>query len=497
MKPGVLLSFLVAFGIIVGGLLSQRGKYQIEAPSPAPANPVSPSAQPPPPAPDEVGGEPKEDLKKQITILEGQVEYLQGQVQALQEENAAMLQKLGTLGMKGGAPVVPIPAPPDVDYVSLGVDLMATRKLQALPVAVIPAPQAEVEKIILAWLRRQLPGDASQRQGRALAALGVIPEAVDVLPLRSALLARQVCGWYDAEKDTLFVVDAAAAPPGTMPPPTEPVLAMAHGQLLREFQKTLLPERTALTTDARLAREALLGGDAGLVRLLHGLKNPRAPDPTALPAEDPDHPLNQVPMPVFLRELELFPFSRGFEFAQSLHSLGEFQQVTNAYSRPPVSTAEILDTEAYLVTDRPPATRVDWSGAEDFLKQSLWDDVLGQFASFTFLRAYSATEDAAEATKGWLADRLLAFPAKDGPRDHAVWQTLWRDAGSARAFFTALGHGLAQRYDQTAGDAKSASVEFTAQGRHVRLAINRQGAGVLLVDAADAAFAKTARDKLE
>ena len=155
----------------------------------------------------------------------------------------------------GAAMTVPIPAPPDVDYVSLGVDLMATRKLQALPVAVIPAPQAEVEKIILAWLRRQLPGDASQRQGRALAALGVIPEAVDVLPLRSALLARQVCGWYDAEKDTLFVVDAAAAPPGTMPPPTEPVLAMAHGQLLREFQKTLLPEGTALTTDARLARE--------------------------------------------------------------------------------------------------------------------------------------------------------------------------------------------------------------------------------------------------
>ena len=42
-----------------------------------------------------------EDLNKQIILLEGQVEYLQGQVGALQDENAKLLEKMGTLGMKG------------------------------------------------------------------------------------------------------------------------------------------------------------------------------------------------------------------------------------------------------------------------------------------------------------------------------------------------------------------------------------------------------------
>lgn len=496
MKPGVLLSFLVATGIVVGGLLWQRGKYELDSREPPP--PLAAITSPGSPEALKEGAETKDDLKKQITILEGQVEYLQGQVQALQEENSTLIQKLGTLGMKGGAPAAAIPAAPEVDYVSLSVDLMAMRKIQSLPVPVIPAPQEEVEKIILAWLKRQQPGDTSLRQGRALAALGAIPEAVDVLPLRAGLLARLVCGWYDAEKDTLFVVDASAAPQGGMPPPSEPSLATSHGLLLREFERALLPADGSLTTDGRLARAALLGGDAALMRFLHDLKNPRPPNPSALPAEDPDHPLNQVPMPVFLRELELFPFNRGFEFAQSLHSLGEFKQVSNAYSRPPASTAEILDTELYLAIERAPAARIDWPGAEAFVKKAIWDDALGQFACFTLLRAYSATEDAGEATRGWLADRLLALPAASGERDNAVWQTLWRDAGGARKFFDAMGHGLLQRYDQPQKElAKVSELDLAAQGRHVRLVLNRQGAGVLLVDAADAAFAKSARDKFE
>ena len=56
------------------------------------------------------GGESVEDLRKQIDLLLGQNEYLQGQVQVLQDENAQLIQKLGTLGMKGGAQPTAMPA---------------------------------------------------------------------------------------------------------------------------------------------------------------------------------------------------------------------------------------------------------------------------------------------------------------------------------------------------------------------------------------------------
>jgi hypothetical protein len=129
---------------------------------------------------------------------------------------------------------------------------------------------------------------------------------------------------------------------------------------------------------------------------------------------------------------------------------------------------------------------------------ALWDDALGKLACFTLLKAYNSEQDAGEAAKGWRADRLLAFPSNGGKRDHAVWQTMWSSAGEAKMFFKAMSNVLHQRYDQPAKEiAGFAPVAFTAQGRELCLVINRQGAGVLLIDAADATFAKTARDNFE
>ncbi|MFY8062136.1 MAG: hypothetical protein ACOVN2_00365, partial [Usitatibacteraceae bacterium] len=102
----------------------------------------------------------------------------------------------------------------------------------------------------------------------------------------------------------------------------------------------------------------------------------------------------------------------GFEFAQALHSAGEFPQMNAAYSRPPVSTAEVIEPERYLDA----ATRdakvevsfpsVAWNGVEPF-----WDDQLGKFACVTALRAHNEDTQAAEGARGLLADRLLAWQA--------------------------------------------------------------------------------------
>jgi len=104
-----------------------------------------------------------EDLQAQLKLMEGQVEYLQGQVGALQEENAQLLQKLGTLGMKGIPKMEPAVANEDEDmtpdYVGMGLDMMKFRQIQALPIPTVGATQAEVEKAILTWMRQQQPND--------------------------------------------------------------------------------------------------------------------------------------------------------------------------------------------------------------------------------------------------------------------------------------------------------------------------------------------------
>ncbi len=488
-KPGTFLLLLVALGAVAGGWMWSRPKAvpAVERAMAAASADVAPSA------------ETAEDLRKQVTILEGQVEYLQGQVKALQDENASMIDRMGNLGVKG-AVMSEKPAPPQaepVDYVTLGIDLLTARKLRAVPIVTTTAPQAEVEKMILAWLKRRFPGEESQLQSKALAALGAIPQPVAILPLRAALMVRQLGGWFDAETETAFLVDPAAAPPQP-PPPTDPVLALAYGQLMRDFQKVMLRETDArLTTDAQIAREALMGGDAALTRFLYSLQKPVATNAGDLPPSDPDHPFNEVPLPVFLRELHLFAFTSGFEFAQSLHSAGDFKQLTAAYSRPPASSAEVIDPELYLAESAPPSVSVAWPEVDVGGAQPYWDDTLGRFAASVFLRAHNPDEVAFDATKNWRADRLVTFTAAGKARDHAVWQTLWAGAADAQMFFKALRTSMHQRYDQPADVKSDSAFTLAAQDRFVRVTINHQGTGVLLIDAADEAFVNAAAAKFD
>lgn len=506
-KPATFLVILISLGVIAGVWLWSglpRADALLPGAPGAPAETITAKEQPAAPRPVEA----TEDLKKQITLLEGQVEYLQGQVKALQDENAGLIQKLGSLGMKG-APMADRPSTPGLkedeppDYVTLGTELLSLRKLRAVPMVTVLAPQAEVEKSILAWLKRRFPGDESQRQSKALAALGVIPQPVDILPLRAALMVRQLGGWFDAESETVFLVDPQAAP-DKPPPPTDPVLALAFAQVLRDYQNALFPEtQTRFTTDAQVAREAVIGGDAALTRFLYSLKNPVPVNANELPPSDPDHPFNEVPLPLFLREMHLFAFTRGFEFAQSLHSAGDFKQLSSAYSRPPASTAEIIDPEIYLAENPPPPVKIEWPDAAVAGARPYWDDTLGRYASFVLLRAHNPDEAAFDAVKNWRADRLLAFAAEGSTRDHIVWQTQWPGAGDARLFFKALRSSLLQRYDQPGadaaagdgGDGEAAMLEFSAQERFIHLSRNRQGAGVLLIDAATGDFRKAARER--
>jgi hypothetical protein len=106
------------------------------------------------------------------------------------------------------------------------------------------------------------------------------------------------------------------------------------------------------------------------------------------------------------------------------------------------------------------------------------------------LRTYSSDEEAGRGARGWKGDRLLAYAAPEAKRDHAVWQTLWLTRDDAEAFFKAMRSGLSQRYDQPAQLDVGGRFTLNTQERQTRLIINRDGLGVLLIDAATADFAE-------
>lgn len=500
LRPSVLLPLLILLGLVGAGLAwflqaENLGHPAETNPAPTPAQQLL--AQNPllrQPEIKSTGDDP------QIGILQAQVQYLEDQVKALRDENSVLVDQLAKLGLKqgGSSMAMKADAPPSdipVDYISLGAEMLADRELEDLPIPTVVAPQADVEKVILAWLKRQTSDDFGTREGAAFCALGAVPNPLDTQPLRAALLARLIGGWYDDETSTLYLVDPQERING-LPTMTDPVLGIAYGNLLHHYQKSLLPSNApALSTDERLARLGLLGGDAALQRFLRELKQFKGPDPSKLPAEDPDHPLNQVPMPAFLRELELFPWTQGFFFAQAMHSLGGFKQLSTTYGRPPESTADVMDTERYLADQPAPLPRMEWASIKIEDKDPFWDDRLGPYSALAFLKRYNADEVAGEAIKGWMSDRFLAYALKGDltRRGHAVWQTRWSTPDKAAAFLRALRECLTQFYNTTDATADT----FQAQGRTLHSAILADKHSVLLIDAATEAFATEATPMFE
>lgn len=499
-RPSSLLLLLILLGMGLSMIVWYQGPAKVVAPTVvvkhAPRDEPAVAAEPPmapnPLLPAPANAATGTDSEKQIALLQNQVEYLHEQVQALQKENSELIDKLAKLGLPSNGKPMKADAPPDkvpADFVSFGAELLTLRELNELPIPTVTAPQAEIEKLILDWMKRQHPAGYGEREGAAFAALGVIPQTIDTLPLRAALWVRQLGGWYDDKSETIYVVDTEEQPDG-VPVMSDPTLAISYANLLHHFGKSLLPgEKAALSTDERMARLGLLGGDAALGRFLRDLKKFQGPNPNAIPTDDPDHPLNLVPMPAYLRELETFPMLSGFRFAQAMHSIGGFKQLTSVYGRAPDSTADVMDSQRYLAEDRLPLPRIEWTSIEVAKAKPFWDDRLGQQAVLSFLRRYNDDQSSLDASRGWVSDRLLTYAINGdlSRRGHAVWQTQWKTPEQATAFQKALRECLRQFYDQG-----SATDAFTAQGRTVRTQVLKDKVSVLLIDAATDGFAKEA-----
>ena len=450
----------------------------------------------------------------QIKVLQEQVSYLEQQVKALQKENSDLIDKLASLTRQPGnaipaAPVMPAATPCDPgksdsvpeapDFVGIGIELVKLRGIQDIPIPTTSVPRAEVEKRISKWLATQVAPDHGRLQGKALAALGVIPEAVDTVALKASFLSHQVGGWYDPSEQTLFL--ARQETEGiTESADKENALALSYGSLLKRFGPALYPKNLKVTTlDAWFSRDCLISGDAALMRFLHAMKNPRKGGGGGV-GEDPDDPSRAVPIPNFLRELELAPFTVGFDFMQAMHSIGEWDQVNAVYQRPPIAGAEVIDAQVYLNETQFALRPIEFGDVNVNVNGSApyWQDTLGPIATVILLKQRVPEAVAVDTAPGWANDKLMAYAAEGKARDHVVWQTLWRDSDAADAFFAAARQWLQGRYKNAKPPSASPGEIFHLENgeRFVKLQRTNSGKGVLLLDGADPTFVRAATAKL-
>ncbi|MCE9520694.1 MAG: hypothetical protein K8R87_14225 [Verrucomicrobia bacterium] len=398
----------------------------------------------------------------------------------------------------GAAPEMPAAAPASnpqtenetPDFGGIAVELVRMRELQALPLVAVKMPRQEVLPRITQWLSKQFPGDYGLREGRALAALGAIPQPVDTVALRAAFWSHQIGAWFDVTDETLSLVEQAEGDDAK-----ENALGLAFAQLFREHGADLFQsDGKQMNSDVWLARLGLIAGDAAFTRLRHALAHPRSGGGGGV-GEDPDDPSREIPLPAYLRERDLAAFGVGLDFVSSLHGLGKFEQVNAAYGRPPVATIELFEPSLYLADKQFKTEATGWKDVTVGGVEPFWDDTIGAIGLVLYLKQYLPQPIAADVVPGWRGDRLLVYPAtKVQQRDHIAWQTFWQDSNAADAFYGAMRQALLNRYKNAKLDAAAPHGVFRLEGpdRFVVLTRTHDGLGVFLVDTADASFADAA-----
>ena len=288
--------------------------------------------------------------------------------------------------------------------------------------------------------------------------LGLLDPSVELYDLFLDLLGEQIQGLFNLETGDLLVVAE------TLPSDTTGKLTMAHELVhalqQQRFDARRLVEESETNQDRELAMTALLEGDATVASGLYAAANLSMAEMLDLlpKAEDSEAQVFQSAPPVIQKTL-LFPYQAGAEFVSSVQQApGIWRQVNQIYSRPPVSTEQILHPAKYKSGENPipvslppggPVIQEDW--------ELVTEDVLGEFLLRTYLESSLPRPQAVKAASGWGGDRFRLL-RDDSGRRLFVAVIVWDTTIDAREFFEAYKEftGRAQRWESHEEDESMA-----------------------------------------
>jgi hypothetical protein len=275
------------------------------------------------------------------------------------------------------------------------------------------------------------PAIVAQERARWLA-FDLAPPDADPARILLAVLDEQVAGFYDPHEKKLFVRSDA----GTAKELLRLVLAHEIEHALQD-QNFGIPDLAALPDDdVRIARSALLEGDAMAVMTAYAAK--RAGKPlgeaflaatramrkagTAGAAADAE---KLKSAPAVVREELLFPYVEGFAFVVEAWKQGGFPQLDKLFARPPQSTHEVLHPEAYFARDQGVAVAPPPLPKEARL---LARGRMGELGTRLALAACLDPAVAAELSPAWAGDAYAIYEVQG--RAELIWESAW-SAGKA------------------------------------------------------------------
>ena len=207
----------------------------------------------------------------------------------------------------------------------------------------------EIERMLIKNLDEQMTPADMHATEVSLRKFGLAPGDFEYRPFIIKLLTEQVAGYYDPKVQEFHLADWLELEG------QKPVMAheLTHALQDQHFNLRRFEKWPHGDSDAELAVHALIEGDATLAMTIYMAKNPLVAlaFSRSLTSGVATEQFNQAPRA--MRESLIFPYMQGSEWATQLYRRGGWTMVSNAFTRLPLSSEQILHPEKYFNYERP------------------------------------------------------------------------------------------------------------------------------------------------
>jgi hypothetical protein len=217
--------------------------------------------------------------------------------------------------------------------------------------------------------------------------------------------------------------------------------------------------------DLALATSALIEGDATVLMTRWYMENV---DPSKmlgdLGAMFGQNTAKLREAPPYLREMLMFPYQEGQQFATTLYSSGGTAAIDAAFRNPPTCTKDILHPDRFLQQratpehfDLPKLEAGDW--------RLIGNNTLGEFGTRFILEQGMGIYDAHVLAEGWNGDRYQVYERGTNGPTALVWMTAWETEPQAAEFEAAYKKVIEKR-----AATPALTLRIHRDGKHVTVA---------------------------
>jgi len=355
-------------------------------------------------------------------------------VHRLQDDNAMLRAQLEQDRRESQSAMLPKPEE------SAGTRAEIERQTAALrglafkkPVTYKSIGREELRKVLESKLAEQYSTGELTDYGRTLATFGLIPEGTDLREAILGLYDEQVAAFYVPEERTVYTFKDMSFTSNL----DKVTLAHELTHVLQDqnYDLTKFPLKVKDNDDLALATSSLVEGDATLLMAQYYGEHL---DVRNMLSDVLGGVLGQKTAkfqaaPQFFRELLVFPYQQGTEFATAIFAAGGTDALNKAFEHPPVSTKQILHPEKFLR---------DWHDPEQIELKKLevtgWrligNNVLGEFGVRSLLSPHVGLLEASRVAAGWNGDRYHVYERGTNGPVALVWTTAWETEQAAADF---------------------------------------------------------------